>query len=306
MNLTKGDIPKLVRQIGIPASVGFFFHTMYNVVDTFYAGLISTESIAALSISFPIFFIIIALASGVATGTTVLITNKLGAKNDASASRYAIQGVGYGLIVGAILSFGGYFSSPFLLGLLGASGSYLDIALSYINIVFYGTIFFVLPQVINATLQSQGDTKSLRNVMVIGFFVNLILNPILALGWLGFPKMGVAGIALATVLIQIGSTIYLFGKAKHTSLWTNVRKRSFLPAMRIYKDISVQGFPASLNMVTVAIGIFIITYFVSPFGAAAVAAYGIATRIEQIFLMPTNFLQTQISQTIKTHKALQQ
>ena len=80
MNLTVDPIPKLVRTIAIPASVGMFFQTMYNFVDTYCAGLISTNALAALSLSFPVFFIILSAGSGISQGGTALIANALGRK----------------------------------------------------------------------------------------------------------------------------------------------------------------------------------------------------------------------------------
>ena len=148
--LTTKPVPQLIRQIAIPASVGFFFNTMYNVVDTFFGGLISTQAIAALSLSFPVFFIIIALGSGIGTGVTALVSNSLGSNNQTQAKRFAAQSLSYAIIVSLFLTFFGVFVSAPLFRILGASGEYLELALSYINVIFYGTIFFVL----NFTLNS--------------------------------------------------------------------------------------------------------------------------------------------------------
>ena len=76
--LATDPIPKLIKQIAVPASIGFFFNTMYNMVDTYFAGYLSTEALAALSLSFPVFFIIIALSSGISTGTSAILANALG------------------------------------------------------------------------------------------------------------------------------------------------------------------------------------------------------------------------------------
>ena len=81
-NLTTKPIPGLIAQLAIPASIGMFFNTMFNVVDTYFSGLISTEAIAALSLSFPVFFIILAIGFGISTGTTALIANALGAGDE--------------------------------------------------------------------------------------------------------------------------------------------------------------------------------------------------------------------------------
>jgi len=81
MNLTKDPVPKLIKQLAIPASVGFFFNTMYNVVDTYFAGQLSTDALAALSVSFPVFFILIAVSSGISQGATAILSNSLGAED---------------------------------------------------------------------------------------------------------------------------------------------------------------------------------------------------------------------------------
>ncbi len=282
-----GSIPVLVRRLAIPASIGFFFNTMYNVVDTFYAGLVSTQALAALSLSFPVFFLIIAFGYGLSTGATALISNYLGAGNREKAIRYTAQSISYAVLLSIGLTIFGYFSAPFLFQILGASKNYLTMSLDYINVIYYGAVFFVLSFILNAPLNAVGNTKPYRNFLIIGFFLNLILNPIFMFGWIGFPALGLAGIALATVVIEILGCVYLCYKLYESGLINVSTRKSLLPDLKSFKDLTQQGFPASMNMATVAIGIFVITYFVSRFGKEAVAAYGIATRIEQIALLPT-------------------
>lgn len=284
--LITAPILELLKKIAIPASVGFFFNTMYNVVDTFYAGLISTEAIAALSLSFPIFFLVIAFGSGLGSGATALISNSLGEGDTQSASRYAVQSISYSFIVAVILSLVGVAAAPFLFGILGAFGEYLVLAMEYIRIIFYGSFLFVLVFTLNAILNSVGLTKPFRNVLVVGFFANLILNPWFVFGGFGVPELGIAGIALATILIQVFSVWYLITQVLKTGLIAKDFYRDLFPRQKQYKELTVQGLPASLAMVLVGVGIFIITFFISTFGQDAVAAYGIATRIEQIFLVP--------------------
>ena len=98
-DLTQGNIPSLVKKIAVPAVVGFFFNTMYNVVDTYFGGKVSTEALAALSLSFPVFFLVIAISAGVGTGVTAIISNALGAKKQDEAQDYATQAVSYGIFL---------------------------------------------------------------------------------------------------------------------------------------------------------------------------------------------------------------
>ena len=286
MDLTNDPIPGLVRKITVPASVGFFFNTMYNVVDTYFAGYISTDCLAALSISFPVFFIIIAMASGISQGGTALIANALGEKDDEKARHICFQCISFGTLFSVLLTAVGYFTTPILFRILGAEGEYLYTALKYMNWILAGTLFFVLQSIFNSCLNAQGDTKSHRNVLILGFLLNCILDPWFIFGGYGLPAMGVQGIALATILIQFLGMLYLLYKFSKTKLWAKPSPRLLVPT-EIYRDIAKQGFPASFNMVTVAVGIFIITWFVSMFSKEGVAAYGIATRIEQIILLPT-------------------
>lgn len=286
-DLTQGSIPIHIKKIAIPASLGFFFNTMYNVVDSYFGGLVSTDALAALSLSFPVFFIIFAFGSGISTGASALISNALGAKDEERARFYALQSVTFSVISGLLLTVVGYFVAPFLFKILGATGNYLNIAVSYINVILLGSVFFGLTFVINGILNARGDTKTFRNFLIVGFFLNCFLDPALMYGWLGFPAMGLAGVAWATFIIQVIGVAYMGRVLIKQNILCQGCSSVFIPQSRYFKEIFQQGFPASLNMMTVAVGIFIITYFIAPFGKAAVASYGIATRIDQIAMMPS-------------------
>ena len=285
--LTTRSIPRLIRQIAIPASVGYFFNTMFNVVDTYFGGLISTQALAALSLSFPVFFIIISMGTGISTGATALMATALGAGDRAEARLFAVQGIGFGVLTGLILTFVGFYASPFLFLVLGASADYLATCLRYMNTLFCGTVFFMLNYMLNAILNASGDTKSFRNFLILGFFLNALLDPWFIYGGLGLPPMDVLGIALATVLVQLMGSLYLGLKVLAAGLLSGATAADARPRLEPFRQIARQGFPASFNMMTVGIGIFVITYFISHFGKEAVAGYGIATRVEQIVLLPT-------------------
>ncbi len=285
--LTRGSIPKIIRKMAVPASVGFFFNTMYNVVDTFFGGKISGEALAALSLSFVPFFLIIAVGTGLATGATALISNSIGARKLKEARTHAFQTITVAIILSIIITLVGLYISPGMFRLLGATDQYLHLSLEYMNVIFYGTIFFMLIYVFNSVLNSVGDTKTFSNFLVVGFFLNVLLDPWFMFGWFGFPALGLAGVAWATVAIQVGGSIYMGYKASKTHLFANGKINEFKPDKKSLLEISKQGVPSALNMFTIGIGIFVITYFVSLFGQDYVAAYGIGTRIEQIFLLPT-------------------
>ncbi len=163
LNLTTQNIPTLIKQLAIPASVGMFFNTMYNVVDTFYAGLISTQAISALTLSFMIFFLIIGFGYGFSSAITALLGNALGKKRYKLASIYAHKGLIFVPLIGAGLSVIGYFFAPNLFMLLGAREEYLQLSLDYINPILFGAIFFMFNFSLNSILVATGDTKTYRN-----------------------------------------------------------------------------------------------------------------------------------------------
>ena len=292
--LTTQSIPTLIKQLAIPASIGMFFNTMYNVVDTFYAGLISTQAISALTLSFMIFFLIIGFGYGFSSAITALLGNALGKKRYKLASIYAHKGLIFVPLIGLTLSIIGYFFAPSLFMFLGAKDEYLQISLDYINPILFGAIFFMFNFSLNSILIATGDTKTYRNSLIFGFFANLALNPLFMYGFLFVPAMGIKGIAFATVLIQIINMFYLFYKVLQTKLIHFDKLEYFIPNLRIYKLFFTHGIPSSLNMLTMAIGSLILTYFVSHYGIQAVAGYGIGYRVEQLMLLPALGLSTAV------------
>ncbi len=286
-DLTTAPIATLIRRISLPVMVGFFFNTMFNVVDTYFGGKISTDALAALSLSFPVFFLIIIFDSGLSTGATTVIANALGAGDKPKAQKLVAQSLSLGVIIAIVLTIFGPKAVPTLFTLLGASGNYLALAVDYIDIIFYGSIFFILESNFTAALQARGNTSIYRNFLIAGFFLNVLLDPWFLYGGFGVPAMGFKGVAVATVLIQALGALYLFIKVKQYGLVSKDTWREMIPDFKYYGEILKQAGPASINMVTVGAGIFVITYYINQFGQDAVAAYGIATRVEQIILLPT-------------------
>ena len=170
---------------------------------------------------------------------------------------------------------------------MGAEGEYLKVAKSYITPIFIGSVFFIMAGLSNAILSSSGDTKTFGIVLIVGFFLNLILDPWFMKGGYGVPAMGVAGIAWATVVIQALGSIYLVTTVVKRGLLDIRDVRAMIPDLKTWKEIAVQALPATFNVLSISIGFFTVNWFLQHFGESAVAAYGVTTRIEQIALMPT-------------------
>ena len=140
MDLLKDNVSILVRKLAIPASVGTLFQTLYNIVDTFYAGKISPDALSALSKSFPIYFIIIAASIGVTVAGTSLIANSIGEKNEKKVLYYFTHIIFYGIAISIIISLFGLNYSKNIFYIMGSTKEVTDLGLQYTNIIFYGSI----------------------------------------------------------------------------------------------------------------------------------------------------------------------
>ena len=260
---------------------------MYNVVDSFYAGRISTQALAALGFSFPVFLLVIAASGGLSRGASALIANAIGAREHEKQHNYISQSLSLGGLVALLLTVTGIIIARPLFELLGASGGTIEDALEYMNPIFIGAIFFVATSLCNSILIASGDSKTYGKVLVVGFFLNLILDPWFLYGGFGLPAMGIAGIAWATVVIQIANSAFMISTVLRRKLLVLNSWRVLIPNLKSYLEIAQQALPASFNIMSVAMGFFVTTYFLQFYGEATVASFGVTTRIEQIVLMPT-------------------
>lgn len=298
--LTK-DIKTLIKQIAIPSSIGMFFNTMYNVIDTFYVGMISTVAITALSYSFMVFFMILSISFGLSSAITAHVGNSLGKHKHKLAKIFVLNGLTFITLASILLCFGGYIFLEQIFTLMGAKDTALTLSLEYTNVILIGVIPMLLGLGANAALIAKGDTKSYRNTLIFGFFLNLILDPLFIYGFYFIPSFGFVGVAYATVFIQFITFFYITYKLYKTNLFDFKTPKMFLPDIRIYKELARQAIPMSLNMLTMSLGTMLIMYFVSFYGYKTVAAFGIGYRVEQIILLPMLGLNTAVSAIVSNN-----
>ena len=294
MDLLKENIPVLVRKLAIPASVGTLFQTLYNIVDTFYSGLISPEALSALSKSFPIYFIIVATSIGVTVGGTSLIGNSIGEKNEKNASYYFTHIIIYGLLISVFITFIGLYFSEKVFDLMGSTQEITNLGLQYTNIMFYGSFLFFLVVSLNSLLHAEGDTKTYRNVLILSFLLNIILNPILIFGFLFIPAMGMMGIGLSTIIAQLIAFLIILFKVLQNPRVKKITIEFFNVKFIYLKNIFFQSMPISIAICGYAVAATFIFTYVGLTSELAVAGYGAATRIEQVVLLPILGINTAI------------
>lgn len=299
-DLTQDPIGPIIRSIAIPASIGTLFNTLYNIVDTYWAGRLSTDSLAALSLNFPVYLVAMSIGVGISSGTGALISNFVGSRDEHSAKKVLLQSLLFAVCIQLVLIGPMLLGLPALFELMGSGeGVYLR-ALSYARVIITGSIFMTLTMILNSSLTSRGNSKIYRNVLFLGFFFNLGLDPLLMNGVrVGsvtlIPALEEAGIALATILIQLLSALYIASKARSAGVFSELSLADLKPDLWLIRQIVSQSSPAFLSFLIMASGTFVITYFISAYGSSVVAAYGSAVRIEQVALIPTMGLTTALS-----------
>lgn len=286
-DLTSGGIRAHIRRMAVPAAVGFFCHVLYNMIDTFYAGYISTAAQSALAFSFPLYFVLLSCCVGIGQAVTVRTANAIGRKRPALAAHFLAQGINLAIAICLLIWLLLLPATPRIVALLGGGGDAREWAASYSSIIYAGAPLFLLGFILNSALQAVGNTTAFRNSVIGAVLLNIMLDPIFMFGWLGLPPLGVAGIALATLVSQACAGAYLLLAFLGTVMaqrwsWSFMRPRRHL----LWK-LGRQTAAPTGRMLGIGLFFFIATAFLGRLDGNAVAAYGIALRIEQLFLLPT-------------------
>ncbi len=294
MNILNDDIKELIKKLAIPASVGTLFQTLYNIADTYFAGKISPESLSALTKSFPIYFIIIASSIGITVAGTSLIGNSIGEKNNKNASIYFCQLIFFSFLIILMITFIGLNYASDLFSIMGSTNEVINLGLQYTDIIFLGSFIFILVVALNSLLHAEGDTKTYRNALILSFFLNILLNPILIFGFYFIPALGMKGIAIATLIAQTVAFLIIFKKLLKSNLFKNILISYFTPKFFFLKNIFFQSMPIIISICGYSIASAIVFKYAGLSGEYAAAGYGAGTKIEQVVLLPILGINTAI------------
>jgi len=286
-DLTTGPLSGHFRRLAIPAAIGMLFSTLYNVVDTFYAGYFGTQAQAGLAVGFQAFFILVAIGFGLSSAMSALVGNAKGRKDAAEARHLAVQGIGLAVMATVLMICVALVSGPALIAVVSEPGGYRDAGLSYFSWLIWALPGFIIGPAANGILQARGDTRTMQRALVMAFFVNIGLNPLFMFGIPGVVGgIGFNGIALATVISQTGVAAFILWRVFGRAMMADLRASEFIPVPAKYREITAQAFPAGFALLVTFSSGFIVQYALKDHGEAALAAFGITMRIEQLFLLP--------------------
>ena len=193
-NLLTDKISSLLWTIGLPAGIGFFFNTLFNITDAYWAGKLGVEAATAMSQTFPIFLLLIVFSNGLSSAASALIGNALGSKNEKAVGTLVQHIIFLSILLVIILTPTLLYFAPKLLVLTGVPDATVQaMSLSYIIPVLSFAFLFLFSYTINGILNAYGDTKTYSRTLIVGAILNVGLDPLLMFGIPGwFPGMGIA------------------------------------------------------------------------------------------------------------------
>jgi putative MATE family efflux protein len=233
-----------------------------------------------------VIFFLITVAIGVSIGTLSLVSHYWGMGDRRRAALVTGQSLYLSIIISVIFGIGGYVAARPLLLLLGAHGEVLEMAVVYFRIISVGAASIFVGVSLSAALRASGNATTPFKVMAFAVGLNIVLDPLFIFGLWGFPALGVAGSAIATVISRAAAAAFLawlvLGEKTHFSFQGVFNKLRW----GTIGDIIRVGFYSSIEMLIQSAAALVILKIVAPFGTAALAAFGVATRIRMMLLMP--------------------
>ncbi len=303
INLTQGDIlPNLLR-FAAPLLIGQLLQTLYNSVDSIVVGrFVGTNALAAVTASTTITQFFIGFFLGIATGASVIFAGNFGAEKYKDLKDSIHTAVTFAIILGLIVAILGAVFAPFILSLVSCPPEVLGSAIVYFRIYMAGALFMSLYNICSSVLRSEGDSRSPFIYLALSSCMNIILD-ILFVRQL---KMGVAGVAVATVISQFTSVVLSFRKMMQSDARYRFSFRELKINGGLLKKIIYMGFPAGIQSSITSLSNIYLQRYINSFSSAAIAGIGSAMKIDQFAGMPCNALglamTTYVSQNMGAQK----
>ncbi|HLN56736.1 MAG TPA: MATE family efflux transporter [Bacteroidales bacterium] len=305
-DFTEGKLGRAILMLSIPSILEMVMESVFVIVDIYFVSRLGADAVATVGLTESLVTIIYAIAIGLGTATTSLVSRRIGEKNAEAASRTAIQAILTGLIISAIIGLPGAIFSKEILSMMGASENIVSNMSGYMRIMLGSNVVIMMLFIINAVFRSAGDAAVAMKVLWTGNIINIILDPFFIFGWGPFPELGVAGAAVATcigrgtaVLVQF--YLLFFGK-KRIQLFFNHLEFDFRIMLKLLK-LSIGSIGQNLIGTLSWIGMVRI---ISIFGSEIVAGYTIAIRIIGFTLLPSwgisNAASTLVGQNLGAKK----
>jgi putative MATE family efflux protein len=284
-NLTKAPVEKVLATLMLPMTIGIFSVALFHITNSFFVGKLGSNALAAMGFIFPVITVCTSIAMGISSGVLSVVARTIGEGDPGKVRRLSTDALLLGLLLSVVMALIGNWSAPALFRFLGATPEVYTYIRPFITTWFAGLPLVVVPMIANSIIRASGNTRFPSFMMCVAAAVNLCLSPLLVLGALGMPRLEMEGAALANILAH-GTTMLW-------ALYNITVRKHFLtstpPSFEELRDSWFRftriGIAAAASSVIIPLMVAAITRLMSDFGPQAVAAYGVAGRIESFALL---------------------
>ncbi|SHH44030.1 MATE family efflux transporter [Thermosipho atlanticus] len=293
VKLLKGDPKKAILKLSTPMILAMFVQTMYNLVDGIWVAGLGPKSLAAIGVFFPIFMIIISLASGLGVGASSVIARKIGEKDKKLVDSAAINSIVLSVFFGVISSIFFLIFIGKILKIIGASEEILTLTLEYAYVIIFSTTLLFFNNVVNGILRGEGDAKKAMYAITIGSILNIFLDPLFIYTF----NFGIKGAAYATVFsIFISTVLIIYWLFIKRNTYVSLYVRGFKINFKIMKEVLKVGIPSSIAQISMSIAMFVLNIFaVRSGGDFGVAVFTSAWRIINFGTVPLLGIATAVT-----------
>ena len=283
-----GTMPvgKLLLAMGLPMMASMLFQALYNVVDSIFVARLGQDALNAVSLALPLQNLMIAVGGGLGVGMNALLSRSLGEKKFENADRAANTTIFLAIMASIIFALIGVFVSRPFFALQTANENIIRYGVDYTSICLGVSFGIFLQFTAERMLQATGRTVLSMCTQVLGAVINMIMDPILIFGLFGFPRLEVAGAAVATVLGQIVAAIAGLILNKKLNDDVHLRISHIRWHSWTVKEIFRVGFPSMLMMSVGSVTTFTMNKILMGFSEAATAVYGAYFKLQNFIFMP--------------------
>ncbi|MEM7769397.1 MAG: MATE family efflux transporter [Cyanobacteria bacterium P01_A01_bin.37] len=293
--LTEGSVSSQLFKLTLPMIGGLFAIIAFNLADTYFVGQLGTAQLAAMSFTFPVVMTLGSLALGLGVGASSVIARAIGEGDMRRVQRFTTNSLTLALTAVIIFVTIGLLTIDPLFRALGAEPDVMPFIRDYMRIWYFGMVFLVVPMVGNSAIRAAGNTLTPSLIMTMSAVINIVLDPLLIYGNLGFPRLELQGAAIATVISRAMTLVAALLVLRFKENLLSAQFPDLDETLWCWKDILVVGLPAAASNMINPMSIGVITSFLAVHGPAVVAGFGVASRIESFALIAIMALAVSIA-----------
>ena len=282
-DMTIGSPVRHILLFALPALVGNIFQQIYNIADSVIVGrFVGPDALAAVGSSASITFLFFALCNGIGSGGGIIASQYFGAHDEGNVKNCIVNTGFIMLLVPVVFGISGYLGTPILLKILATPSDILPDAIMYIRYMCVGLLFVSLYNYLASMLRALGDSRSPLYFLILSTILNVILDIL----FVYYLKMGVRGVAVATVISQFTATVTCAIYAYRINPYFRLRRQDFVFSGKMCNKVIRLGAPLSLQFALISISAMAVQRVVNSYGTVVIAAFTATNRIEQLIHQP--------------------